>query len=72
MMRFRTVAFVAVKLPSRPLVEELVLPLLFGFTEATSKARLVDVGIAVGVCASTRVEAVATRTRTIRTLFMAD
>ena len=51
MMSCRAVTLLAVKLPARPLVEELVLPLLFGFTETTSKATSVDVGLGVGACA---------------------
>src|SRR5687768_9177619 len=67
-MRRRSVTFLAVKLPPRPPVEELVSPLLFGLTEVTSNATSVDVGIGVGACAESTA---AQRTRVARVARMA-
>jgi hypothetical protein len=72
MMSCCPVTLLAVKPPARPLVEEFLSPLLFGFTDATSNATSVDVGIPVGACAGVNAEDIATSTRAIRTLFMAD
>src|SRR5687767_13744530 len=49
-MRCRTVALTAVKLVAVPLVDEFYAPLLFGFTDATSKAG------AAGDCARIEIE----------------
>ena len=63
-----SVTFVATKPSGRPLVEELVLPLTFRFTDATSKATSVEVTI--GPCAGVTTDDITTAARTARPVFI--
>src|SRR5688572_15815744 len=66
-MSRRSVTFLAVKLPPRPLVEELASPVRFGLTDVTSNATSADVGI--GACAESTA-AQRTRVATIARMAM--
>jgi hypothetical protein len=65
------VTLVAAKPPARPPIEEFLSPLLFGFTETTSKATSTDVGIGA-LWAATIAPNAATRPQAICADFMFD